>query len=116
MTRISGKVQFVGQKVDEEMSLRRFHLTLPFDSSMDCYPSNTTAQYTTKLRHPLSLENDWEVALTEISVPDMFHNVKKDSCYLTLTEDFAQLQHSDRGRILRVDRRASEISQRYVKI
>ena len=110
MTRISGKVQFVGQKVDEEMSLRRFHLTLPSNTS------NTAAQYTTKLRHPLSLEGDWEVALTEISVPDMFHNVKKDSCYLTLTEDFAQLQHSDRGRILRVDRRASEISQRYAGI
>ena len=56
---------------------------------MDCYPSNTAAQYTTKLPHALSLEGDWEVALTEISVPDMFHNVKKDSCFLTLTEAFS---------------------------
>jgi len=56
---------------------------------MDCYPSNTAAQYTTKLPHPLSLEGDREVALTEISVPDIFHNVKKDSRFLTLTKDYS---------------------------
>ena len=38
----------------------------------------------------LVCNNDWEVALTEISVPDMFHNVKKDSCFLMLTEAFSR--------------------------
>jgi len=94
------------------MSLRRFHLTLPSNSSMDCYPSNPAAQFTTKLPHPLSLEGDWEVALTEISVPDMFHNVKKDSCFLTLTKDYS---HSYTVPI-DCDRQASETSQRYVGI
>jgi len=37
------------------------------------------------LPRPISLD-DWEVALTEISVPFMFNNVKKDSCFLVLTK------------------------------
>ena len=54
---------------------------------MDCYPLNTAAQFTTKLPRPISLEGEWEVALTEISVTIMFNNVKKDSCFLVLMKD-----------------------------
>jgi len=54
---------------------------------MDCYALNTAAQFTTKLPHPISLQGEWEVALTEISVPVMFNNVKKDSCLLVLMKD-----------------------------
>ena len=71
---------------------------------MNCYPSNTAAQYTTKLHHPLSLEGDWEVALTQISVPDMSHNVFSH----VDKKLFAQLHHSDRGMILRVHSSAEE--------
>ena len=54
---------------------------------MDCYPLNTAAQFTTKLPHPISLESEWKVALTEISVPVMFNNVNEDSCLLVLIKD-----------------------------
>jgi len=81
----------VGRSVDEKMNSRRFHLTLPSNSSMGCYPNNTVAQFTTKLPHPISLEGDWEVALTEISVPAIFNNVLRDSCVIALTKDSSEI-------------------------
>ena len=36
---------------------------------MDYYLSNTVARYITKLPHVTELDGDWEVALTELSVP-----------------------------------------------
>ena len=49
--------------------MSRFYLTLPSNSSMDYYPQNTVAQYTTKLNSTIELDSDWEVGLTEISFP-----------------------------------------------
>ena len=51
---------------------------------MDCYPNNTAAQHTTKLPRNINLEGDWEVALTEISVPVSMSNVLKDTCMVYL--------------------------------
>jgi len=42
---------------------------LPSNSSMDCYPDNSVARFTTKLNGVIELEGDWEVGLTEISFP-----------------------------------------------
>jgi len=67
-------------------SRRRFHLTLPSNASMDCYPNNTAAEYTTKLPRSAALEGDWEVSLSEISVPVEFHNVSENQCYLKVTK------------------------------
>ena len=67
------------------MNSRRFHVTLPSNSSMDCYPTNTAAQFTTKLPHQIALEGDWEVALTEISVPITLDNVTKETCFVELS-------------------------------
>ena len=44
-----------------------------------------------KLPHPISLEGDWEVALTEISVPAIFNNVLRDSCVVALTKDSSEI-------------------------
>ena len=66
-------------------SRRRFHLTLPSNASMDCYPNNTVAKYTTKLPRNIDLEGDWEVSLSEISVPVDFHNVSENQCHLKVT-------------------------------
>jgi len=74
----------VGRSLDETMNSRRFHLTLPSNASMDCYPNNTAAQYTTKLPRNINLEGDLEVALTEISVPVSMSNVLKDTCMVYL--------------------------------
>jgi len=79
---ISGKVQLAGRTLDETMNSRGFHVTLPSSSTMDCYPTNTVAQFTTKRHHQIALEGDWEVALTEISVPITLNNVTKDTCFV----------------------------------
>ena len=94
MVWISGKVQFVGDGTDEEMNSRRFHLTLPSNASMDLYPKNTAAQYTIKLPCPVALEGgDWEVALTELSVPAIFDNVLKDTCLVKLIDEHTRVQY-----------------------
>jgi len=47
--------------------MSRFYMTLPSNSSMDYYPQNSVAQYTTKLNGQIELDGEWEVGLTEIS-------------------------------------------------
>jgi len=85
---ISGKVQLVGDGTDEEMNSRRFYLTLPSNARMDLYPKNTAAQYTIKLPSPVALDGgEWEVALTELSVPAIFDNVLKNLCYVKLLDE-----------------------------
>jgi len=64
--------------------MSRFYLTLPSNSSMDYYPQNTVAQYTTKLNSTIELNGEWEVGLTEISVPSNVHNAIAGHCYYNL--------------------------------
>ena len=61
--------------------MSRFHLTLPSKSSMDYYPENTVARFTTKLPSNIDLDGEWEVGLSEISVPSHVHNVIEGLCY-----------------------------------
>ena len=61
--------------------MSRFHLTLPSNSSMDYYPENTVARFTTKLPNNIDLDGEWEVGLSEISVPSHVHNVIEGFCY-----------------------------------
>jgi len=61
--------------------MSRFHVTLPSNSSMDYYPENTVARFTTKLPNNINLEGEWEVGLSEISVPSHVHNVIEGLCY-----------------------------------
>ena len=58
--------------------MSRFHLMLPSNSSMDYYPENTVARFTTKLPNNIDLDGEWEVGLSEISVPSHVHNVIED--------------------------------------
>ena len=64
--------------------MSRFYVTLPSNSSMECYPGNTVARYTTKLADKIELEGDWEVGLAEISFPSALDNVISDRCYYNL--------------------------------
>ena len=64
--------------------MSRFYLTLPSNSSMDYYPENTVAQYRTKLISTIELDGEWEVGLTEISIPSNVHNVIEGYCYYNL--------------------------------
>jgi len=51
---------------------------------MDYYPDNTVTQYTTKLNSVIELNGEWEVSLTEISVPSHAHNMIEGQCYYDL--------------------------------
>ena len=64
--------------------MSRFYVTLPSNSSAQCYPDNTVARYTTKLAHSFELEGDWEVGLAEVSFPCAVENVLLERCYYTL--------------------------------
>ena len=64
--------------------MSRFVLTLPSNSSMDHFPHNTAARYTTKLVETLELEGAWEVCLLEIASPSSTQNVFEDQCYYTI--------------------------------
>lgn len=57
--------------------MSHFYLTLPSNSSTKFYPNNTLAHFTTKLRQAISLHEDWEVGLAEISFPKNWYNVGK---------------------------------------
>jgi len=54
---------------------------------MQYYPQNTVAQYTTKLSNMIELDGDWEVGLTEISVPSRVENVVEGRCFFKLYLD-----------------------------
>jgi len=59
-------------------------MTLPSNSSLDCYPNNSVARFTTKLNGAIELEGDWEVGLTEISFHSDVENVLDGHCYYTI--------------------------------
>jgi len=61
--------------------MSRFYVTLPSNSSMNCYPDNSVARFTTKLNGIIELEGDWEVGLTEIPFLPTF----KTCCMDTVT-------------------------------
>ena len=48
------EVRLVGGRTDYDMS--RFYMTLPSNSSIDCYPDNSVARFTTKLNGGIELE------------------------------------------------------------
>ena len=55
--------------------MNHFHVTLPSDASLDCFPQNTVAHFTTKLSQTIRLEGDYEVGLAEIIYPHSWYNV-----------------------------------------
>jgi len=62
---------------------------------MQLYPNNTAAQYTIKLPRPINLNGgDWEVALTELSVPSIFDNIVSGTCYIKLTDPEHSINNS----------------------
>jgi len=61
--------------------MSRFYVTLPSNSSTECYPDNTVARYTAKLADKIEIEGDWEVGLAEISIPAVVENVLHGRCY-----------------------------------
>jgi len=71
----------VDKHLTAETTLSRFHLTLPSNSSMNYYSENTVARFTTKLPNNIDLDGEWDVGLSEISVPSHVHNVIEGLCF-----------------------------------
>jgi len=67
--------------------MSRFYPTLPSNSSMEYYPENTAACYTTKLTDTVELKGDWEVGLAEMSIPGAVYNVVANQCYYAISLD-----------------------------
>jgi len=53
-----------------------FYLTLPSNSSLDIFPSNTVANFKVRLPETVSLEGDWEVALVEIQYTHTWNTIR----------------------------------------
>ena len=59
-----------------------FYLTLPSNSSMNYYPNNTLAHYTTALAQEVDLSGRWEVGLSEIQYPYSWHNMDESAGWI----------------------------------
>ena len=55
--------------------MNEFYLTLPSNSSMDVYPTNTKTDFKTKLPNRIELDGKWEVGLVEIQYPHSWYNL-----------------------------------------
>lgn len=65
----------------------QFYLTLPSNSSMQYYPKNTVANYTTHLPRAIRLDDgDWEMALVEAHYPCSFLSVGNDESIVIYTQ------------------------------
>jgi hypothetical protein len=65
--------------------MTHFYLTLPSNSSSKFYPSNTLANYLTRLQAPISLVGEWEVALTELIFPRSWYTYKGGHAEIKIT-------------------------------
>ena len=68
------------------MSEDEYHLILPSNSSSIFYPENAPANFTTKLRYPLALEGDWEVALVDIQYPHNWNTIDNKQSLMILVQ------------------------------
>ena len=64
-----------------------FYVFLPSNSSHEYFPDNTISHFTTRLRKPLDLSGEWEVALVEISLPTLWKNIDYKRCRLAINTD-----------------------------
>ena len=55
--------------------MEHFHITLPSDGSKDIFPSDSAANFKTKLATPISLVGDWDVALYEIHYKRLWYTI-----------------------------------------
>ena len=63
-----------------------FQLTLPSNSSVEYYPNNKAADFTTRLPTSISLEGEWEAALIDIPYPHNWYNIPEDVGIVLIVE------------------------------
>ena len=57
------------------METTQFYPHLPSDSRLDTFLDNTLTEYRVGLPQTITLEGEWEVALTEIQYPHSWNNI-----------------------------------------
>ena len=67
------------------------HLTLPSNSSMQIYPSNSVTNFITQLPTSLFLDGDWEVELSEIQYPYTWNNIRSGKIRPTLKVEVKEI-------------------------
>ena len=61
-----------------------FNTMLPSNSSMKTFPDNTLNHCVTALSNRIELDDDWEVALSEILFQRTWYNIQEDECMLSI--------------------------------
>ena len=56
--------------------MNSFYLELVSSAPSQVYPQNTMASFTIFLPDKIELDGSWEVALVEVSYPDICHNIE----------------------------------------
>ena len=56
-----------------------FSLPCESNSSMAIFPDNTVSHFKVNMREPLELNDQWEVALSELQYPCAWDNVRKEN-------------------------------------
>jgi len=59
--------------------MNHFYITLPSDSSVNYYPDNTVAHFTSRLPHRIRLDGDYEVGLAEFIYPYSWFNFNNEN-------------------------------------
>ena len=61
------------------MSRDEFSLPCESNSSMSVYPDNTVSHFKVNMREPLELNDQWEVALSELQYPCAWDNIREEN-------------------------------------
>ena len=77
--------------------MAHFYITLPSDGSKNIFPSNSAANFKTRLATPLSLVGEWDVALYEIHYKRLWNVINPIDAeiiyeFKTTTEDLSTQQ------------------------
>jgi hypothetical protein len=67
--------------------MSHFYMTLPSNASINSHPENTAAQFRTTLAQPVEVTGDWEVALTEIYLPNNWFNITQNECWFEVNNE-----------------------------
>ena len=75
------------------------YVTLPSNSSVQCFPDNKTSNFLTKLPRTLQLDREWEVGLVEIDYPHTWYNIReeKNSVEIYVPDQWGQQISIQRG-------------------
>ncbi len=79
------------------MDYDQFYVTLPSNASMSQYKDNTKNNFTTELIKPLKFDYPYEVAIVEITTPNIISDIKKSLGKIEIiSEVFVQRQTKEK--------------------